>query len=334
LGYAFVFSYNGSGQPVLIEGYQYDYNNPYRKITYQWDANGTVSRYEDYELNENTNQWNLLDKCTSVNGVATSERWESKIIAKTDGSGNQTMRQFYTLTAGKWYMTHYIVDYPNTFAPAVETGDNTPVGGTNKGGFDLNISIPADSVASGSFVIRLPDGFALDQSNSGLTLDFSGFELKITRQEGNVWLFEIKPKGTRSASMLAGETAGKTLAHIAYTVNPTVKRGTYDIAVQSIRFESPGGEPFVEPAITVPAVLNRWGTGNEAVDAAKITCFKGRLTVSTPAAEQITVYSLSGARIYSAWKDAGTATFDLSDLPAGVYIVTGSSGWNRKVITN
>ena len=72
-------------------------------------------------------------------------------------------------------------------------------------------------------------------------------------------------------------------------------------------------------------------TGNATVDAAEITFAGGLLTVNTPTAEQITVYSVSGARIYSAQKEAGKATFDLSRLAKGVYIVKGNA-WVRKIM--
>ncbi|MDR1330558.1 MAG: T9SS type A sorting domain-containing protein [Tannerella sp.] len=46
----------------------------------------------------------------------------------------------------------------------------------------------------------------------------------------------------------------------------------------------------------------------------------------------MTVYSLSGAVMYRAQKTASPATFDLSGLPKGVFIIRGSSGWTEKVI--
>ena len=59
----------------------------------------------------------------------------------------------------------------------------------------------------------------------------------------------------------------------------------------------------------------------------------GVLTVDTPAAEQIAVYAPSGAIVYRARKTSGgQAVFHLGRLPAaGVLIVTGDSGWIRKI---
>ncbi|MDR3268469.1 MAG: T9SS type A sorting domain-containing protein [Tannerella sp.] len=56
------------------------------------------------------------------------------------------------------------------------------------------------------------------------------------------------------------------------------------------------------------------------------------LFVNSPVAEQIDIYSISGARLYSAQKPSGEATFNLGHLPKGVLIVRGGSGWTRKVV--
>jgi hypothetical protein len=64
------------------------------------------------------------------------------------------------------------------------------------------------------------------------------------------------------------------------------------------------------------------------------TCYHGILSVTTPKAEQVEVYSVSGQLLFTARKDGGKATFDLRRLPRGVLIVRGSSGWGEKIINN
>jgi hypothetical protein len=58
----------------------------------------------------------------------------------------------------------------------------------------------------------------------------------------------------------------------------------------------------------------------------------GLLTVRTPRAEQITLYSPSGALLYQAQKAAGEATYRIDHLPKGMIIVKGSSGWAKKTV--
>ena len=56
----------------------------------------------------------------------------------------------------------------------------------------------------------------------------------------------------------------------------------------------------------------------------------GRLHVQSPAKETIEVFDFAGKLLLRADKPAGEAVYDL-DMPTGVTIVKGSSGWTRKV---
>jgi hypothetical protein len=78
------------------------------------------------------------------------------------------------------------------------------------------------------------------------------------------------------------------------------------------------------PAAVLPAP--------DAGSSPAVTAAGGALTVSTPQAETVTVYSPSGTPVYRAQKGAGAATLHPGRLPQGVYIVHGSSGWARKVV--
>jgi hypothetical protein len=77
-------------------------------------------------------------------------------------------------------------------------------------------------------------------------------------------------------------------------------------------------------------------TANETVESpeAEVYCYSGRLTVNTPVAEQVYLYSISGGLLFSTSKEAGHATFDLGGLPKGVLIVKGSSGWTKKIVNS
>ncbi|MDR2120432.1 MAG: hypothetical protein LBP64_06120 [Tannerella sp.] len=106
----YTFSYNGNNQPVLIE-------DLYLKVTYQWDSNGNITFYERSESLDG--QWIITDRYTLNNGGSiweTDNPWtkeREKTVMKNDGRGNPAIYQYYTWTAGKWYMTHYAVFYPN-----------------------------------------------------------------------------------------------------------------------------------------------------------------------------------------------------------------------------
>jgi hypothetical protein len=66
--------------------------------------------------------------------------------------------------------------------------------------------------------------------------------------------------------------------------------------------------------------------------AATVSVDANTLTINSPASEVITLYSLSGVTLLWQAKDEGSTTIDLSRLPRGVILVSGSSGWVRKVL--
>jgi hypothetical protein len=57
------------------------------------------------------------------------------------------------------------------------------------------------------------------------------------------------------------------------------------------------------------------------------------LTIQSDRAEQITVYSITGAKLYESRIQAGTTTIHTTRFPQGVLIVRGN-GWVRKVAKN
>jgi hypothetical protein len=80
--------------------------------------------------------------------------------------------------------------------------------------------------------------------------------------------------------------------------------------------------------------ITEQGTGQEIIriEPSKMIVYaNGVLSVNTPQAEQVDVYSLDGQLLCRALKVAGQATFDLRHLPRGILIVRGSSGWVKKI---
>ncbi|MDR2914496.1 MAG: leucine-rich repeat protein [Tannerella sp.] len=75
-------------------------------------------------------------------------------------------------------------------------------------------------------------------------------------------------------------------------------------------------------------------TANSLIDEniVNASLIDGTLTVNTPGKETIKVYSMIGTLIYSAEKQGGKQTYFVPNLSKEIYIVTGSSGWNAKLI--
>jgi len=58
----------------------------------------------------------------------------------------------------------------------------------------------------------------------------------------------------------------------------------------------------------------------------------GNLLVNSQAAETVEIYSVSGELLHATQKVAGESNIPVANLPAGVYIIKGGSGWAKKVV--
>ncbi|GHT32708.1 hypothetical protein AGMMS49574_16820 [Bacteroidia bacterium] len=305
------------------------------KATGKWSIYGWGKKIREYKSFKNTDgstSYFIImheEYIPDSNGNLTGKKYDIKY----DDNRKKSIMYHYVWYGNRWTQIQYTIFYPNNLIPNISLGYNPPVYGTNKGSFDLGTIVLPDSVSKASFTIKFPTGFALDKDSTQLPAAWSDYELLITPQDSNQWLVTIQRKSLRSA--LRAET-GTTLAHIVYTVDGKVKRGTHDITVHSIQVETPGGNTILEPAITVPAQLNRWGVGNEVVPSLEPTLYVTghTLYVQSSRAEHITVYSINGLKLYESEVPAGTATIDAARFPKGVLIVRGSSGWARKTVNN
>jgi uncharacterized protein YjdB len=200
----------------------------------------------------------------------------------------------------------------------------------SRGSIEVSLNVPVNEVFSIFFGLILPAGFTLDQSATGLASELlDSHQLAILPAGPESWLFEINPK---VSSRSADETVYQQVVHIVYTL-ASVAAGNYEASIRNVNLTTNrNGTVVQQDEIKVPITL-AYNVGNAAV-AGDVRYAGGILTVNTPVAEQITVYSLSGSVMYQAQKAAGEATFDLRSLPKGVFIARGSSGWTKKVVVS
>jgi len=324
-----IVQYNDNGQLIYAEGNELSISIAYNErgqisSVLHKALDSFDSEYQSYDQYQYDNNGNLIEILTNgtIHAAAIYDSQE-RIVR---------VYQYYAMRQDlSNYSVYYYSDGTNT--PTIAPENNTPVDDSNEGSFDLDINIPADSINNGSLVITLPEGFTLDEANTSLTIDFAGdFALKITKQDNNSWLLEITPKSTRSASLRA-DAAAKTLLNVAYKVNSRTERGTYDIVVNSILFESKGGNYYPEPAITIPTEVSRWGVSNELTGVAspKTYIAGNTLYIHATQTEQVSVYTLTGIKLYESTVSAGVTTIDAAAFPQGVLIVKGN-GWGVKVV--
>lgn len=335
--------YNSSG---LVESMTHSDEYFDNLIQFKYNAKGYLLSYEQYSSfmgiglslsYKTTYLYDAYDNWVGTQFYDAHKDEVSKLYsARTDSKGRIVYSEKFgsgtDFEWGEYNFTYYIWHYSDGRTPNVEVDNNNPVD-NNQGNFDLNINIPIDSVQNGSLVVQLPEGFTLDEANTSLTVDFAGlFDLTITKQENNSWLIEIKSKSLKSVALRADEI-GKML-HIAYKVNDSVTKGTYNISVNSIQFKTPGDNIIPEPAITVPVNVNRWGVGNEGIENTNTSVYitEHTLYIHTSQTEQIAIYTINGSKLYEATVSSGTTTIDASAFSQGVLIVKGSSGWVKKVV--
>ncbi|MDR1331989.1 MAG: leucine-rich repeat protein [Tannerella sp.] len=211
-------------------------------------------------------------------------------------------------------------------APPVVVEPSQPEG--DRGTIDISLSVPVSETFTVTFTVSLPAGFVLDTRSTTLVDGLlSSFELEITPGVNN-WLFAIRPKLSLRA---ADETMFREVVRIAYTMDETVGKGAHEVTLNDVDLTLSSGRVIHQDEIRASVVVVT-PSGIASVDATDIRYADNMLTVNTPAAEQITVYSPDGAAVYQAQKQPGVATFDLSRLPRGLLIVRGDSGWTRKIV--
>ena len=73
--------------------------------------------------------------------------------------------------------------------------------------------------------------------------------------------------------------------------------------------------------------------GNEFLkNDINVTYYNNTLSVSSPYNERIEIYSITGTLIFNQQKAEGEVKYNIGNLPGGIIIVKGSSGWTEKIL--
>jgi hypothetical protein len=205
----------------------------------------------------------------------------------------------------------------------------TPADG--QGSIEIAFEVPVSEQFRISFTVTLPDGFILDEQATSLISELrSSYRLSITPDGRGGWLFEITP-GTSPRS--GNDVSYRKIVNIVYAISGSVQNGNYEVKIRDINLTLDSGATIHQDEISVPVTVDS-ASGNTGVEAVKILYYKGVLSVDTPVAERITVHAISGVAVYQAQKEAGFAVFNLNHLSRGIYIISGNSGWVKKVVVN
>jgi hypothetical protein len=121
---------------------------------------------------------------------------------------------------------------------------------------------------------------------------------------------------------------------IAYKADASVQIGSYEAKIMNLDFTMNDGTPIQEELLTANIHVSQNLTSVEHVSA---TPFKARfidntLRVESPCTETVTVYSVTGARLYSAVKDAAATDIVLPLRRGSAVIVRGSKSGTVKAV--
>ena len=279
---------------------------------------------------------NTLQVTATVTPSNTSLIWTSnnEDAATVDQMGKITAisRGVATITA----MTANGVSascHVRVYAEEVKMNDVTidqPIDGDNSIIFALQL--PVDGSATGSFAVKLPVGMVIDLENTTLSESLAkGLELVMTPLVDNTWLIKIVYPSTLSMQLRSASTF-RQLVNIAYKVDESMAAGTYEVVLSDIEIRLSDGTNIVKDRMSTNVTVSSDITANEfASGTTAVTLSNGMLTVDTPNAETVKVFSVGGTLVSAFTKSEGRATFT-PNLPNGIYIVTGSAGWSVKVV--
>jgi len=195
--------------------------------------------------------------------------------------------------------------FVNIVERTVVPDETQPVGADGKGTISLSLSIPSGATLTGSFEITFPEGMILDEQLTVLSAELSeNFSLSFTYEGNNTWLIEIKSNALRRST--ASEYTN--IMTIAYTVNDSVSKGTYEASIKNLDFIQDNGTPIKEDLLTVPINVDRVATSIENIGNPSFYAYfiKNMLRIESSQAETITIYSEAGVQLYSAKKSAGS----------------------------
>ena len=212
----------------------------------------------------------------------------------------------------------------------------------NSGSVAIKVRIPSGAERmKGSLTVKLDEKLSSENDNRPWQLRLSDEFQLILFREGNDWIYKTinvdldLTKYARANRTTRSEPEEITLFSLNFPISKTTPNGEYEIEISDLRFDFDDGTSYRIDRQTTNITVNRNGTGIEHIHDAKdiiVYIADGKLTVNSPSAEQIGVYSITGELLYHANKPEGEAIFNINSIPRGVVIIKGHSGWTRKVI--
>lgn len=348
--YAVEIEYDSKGRMKKLDDYVFTYDSKnqlisaksnYRDVTFTYDSKGNVEIFdiktfkEDkwQDFNKQVYEYNQQGKLASYARFIPegSNVGDFKWIYNYGSQDYSTMYQRYARIDNRWLLIDYTVSYPNDKLSDLEIdSSNSVVGSDNKGSFDIGLTLPSDAtIKEGSFELVLPEGMNIDKEETKLNGE-------IFLDNGRVIIYS-KDWDLGYGSFVkssSGELEYKKIITIVYTIDKEVEQGTYTAFLRSVNFELGDGIRIIEENIPVTIEVERSSTDNQSINEPQVEVYLqgNQVTVISDISEIIDVYTISGQKLYSTSKTGSECMFRIPALSKSVIILTGSSGWTKKLL--
>jgi len=216
----------------------------------------------------------------------------------------------------------------------IEVNEEAKVGADGIGKMVLSLTIPANTLFSGSFLLTLPNGIQLNEDSTRLAGDLDSLlSLTITQESDSTWTFTIAPLGLRNAKE---ELVYTKIVEIGYTIDKTIiTAGEHEALINDLSFEFENGTTIVDDGLPVIITVLEAPTNIQRISGETLAYMSnGWLYIESPIAETVRVYSLNGVLHYNFQKPAGYMNYSIKQSKGTILIVKGSSGWAKKLIMN
>jgi len=353
------YKYDNRGNRTFAQSWNADWNsgewvNNYKSITkfdnrdeeilnesYYWNIDSISGGYWQgrfYEMSEYTDEgWEIYYEDYTWDDESRKWTLAYKWLSEFDSNKNPSIQKEYEWVDGEWTLVEYTILYPYVPANDIEIEETKPINDDNEesnfeGKFALVLNIASDAIPVGTFDIVLPDGFTLDEEATRLSEELESKAYMTLQEKGNnVWTVTITEGSLRAAS----NVVYKNILDVAYKVDESVAANRNEILLKNMVLSlSTGGVISKEEMKVTVAPKTVTGLENGSENTKDITLVDGILTVDTPQAEIVSVYSVSGKLIYAGKKQEGEFTVNVKNISESVIIVKGSSGWSAKFINN
>jgi hypothetical protein len=318
---------------------------------YNWTATSSQSWLHVTPTSGSTGTRTLTVTADVNNTLTTADKREAKITVRTTNASPNVTREIAVTQKEPGAVLIYSPSTFSTFPPTqsqqtIEITSNvnwtveiptddvgwlsvSRTSGSGSGSFVLTVAAnPLRSLRGGKIVIKggsgITNNVTITQSASGSTPDsvaLSSKSLLLVKGESKALTATVYPASAIDKSVIWA-TDNSAIATVIDGRVIGLGVGTTVVRVFTVE-----GSKSAACAVEVGAQANE-----PEADGSYVSIDDGKLTVSTPSAEQISIYTVGGTLLRKAQKAAGEATFDLNGLPKGILIIRGNSGWTRKAV--